>query len=408
MTQASAPSELTQGELGQRLEADAEIGWIGRVGLVSTCLFSTLALYGFGIALPPIARAFSSEPHAILLSQLVGSMVGFAFAVGSPLIGGLIDRFTYRTVLIISAVAFAFVGTVAGLLDNIYAILALRVLLGFTAAGGLLAGIAGIGTLPTNQRTQLLGRQGYVGGTLAICVFPLVGLLASIGWRWPFALHLVSLLVVPMALTLPKTAGKIPVKSAKSVGSAPRLAGLPPVILLCAAFVGMSGVLGAIFSPFFLIHVGIANPKLQSIPLMGEGFGSILASVAYSRIHRRLGTSRTFALALTTLGVGLVAASFSTSLLTLALALGVSASGVSLSNSNLNASVLEVARESPGRAIGLTTSALYGAQALFPFVAAEISHLTGPSSVFVAFGVSAVAIGLAYGVAGFSRRPKIA
>ena len=388
--------------------ASAEIGWLGRVAFVSTAVFSTLALYGFGIALPVIARAFTGQPNIILLSQLVGSMVGFAFAFGSPVIGVLIDRFSYRTVLIVSSVAFALFGTVAGLLDNIYAILALRVLLGFTVAGAMLASLAGIGTLPTKERTQLLGRQGYVGGTLAIGIYPLVGLLASIGWRWPFVLHLVSLVIVPMALTLPKTARKIRVKAIEAAERPPLLAGVPPTILLTAAFVGMSGVLGAIFSPFFLVHVGIVDPKLQSIPLMGEGVGSIIASLAYSRVHHRLGPSKTFGLALTALGVGLVCASFSTSLPTLAIALGVSASGVSMSNANLSASVLEAARESPGRAIGLTTSAFYGAQALFPFIATGIQHVTGPASVFVAFGVCAAVMGLTYGVSAFSRRPKIA
>ena len=52
----------------------------------------------------------------------------------------------------------------------------------------------------------------------------------------------------------------------------------------------------------------------------------------------------------------------------------------------------------------MTTSALYGAQALFPFVAAEISHLTGPTSVFVAFGVSAIAIAVSYGLSSLVRR----
>src|SRR3546814_861139 len=79
-----------------------------------------LALYGFGIALPPLARAFADNPNAVLLSQLVGGVVGFALALSSPIVGWLIDRFSYRTVLLFSCAAFALAGSVGGILDNLY------------------------------------------------------------------------------------------------------------------------------------------------------------------------------------------------------------------------------------------------------------------------------------------------
>src|SRR3546814_17915596 len=51
----------------------------------------------------------------------------------------------------------------------------------------------------------MFGFQSVAGAMLAIGCFPLVGAFAAIGWRWPFALHLVGLLVIPVALTLPRT-----------------------------------------------------------------------------------------------------------------------------------------------------------------------------------------------------------
>jgi hypothetical protein len=78
--------------------------------------------------------------------------------------------------------------------------------------------------------------------------------------------------------------------------------------------------------------------------------------------------------------------------------------GVSLSNANLGAAVQEVAWQSPGQAVGLAIAALYGAQSSFPFVAADIDRLAGPSSVFAVFGISAMAIGIAYGLAGLQAR----
>src|SRR3546814_19582547 len=97
---------------------------------------------------------------------------------------------------------------------------------------------------------------------LAIGCFPLVGAFAAIGWRWPFALHLVGLLVVPVALTLPRTRSS----GTKTERTAPssRLAGLSVGFLLVAAFMGMVSILGSLFSPFFLIGIGNSPPKIGS------------------------------------------------------------------------------------------------------------------------------------------------
>src|SRR3546814_17063277 len=115
----------------------------------------------------------------------------------------LIDRFSYRTVLLFSCAAFALAGSVGGILDNLYLILATRLLLGVTVAGALIAALTGIGTLPPRQRAQIFGFQSVAGAMLAIGCFPLVGAFAAIGWRWPFALLLVGLLVFLVALPLP-------------------------------------------------------------------------------------------------------------------------------------------------------------------------------------------------------------
>src|SRR3546814_15919931 len=106
----------------------------------------------------------------------------------------LIDRFSYRTVLLFSCAAFALAGSVGGILDNLYLILATRLLLGVTVAGALIAALTGIGTLPPRQRAQMFGFQSVAGALLAIGCFPLVGAFAAIRCRWPFPLPLVGLL----------------------------------------------------------------------------------------------------------------------------------------------------------------------------------------------------------------------
>src|SRR3546814_14007323 len=116
-------------------DESTRISLAGRAALLMVAALPVLALYGFGIALPPLARAFADNPNAVLLSQLVGGVVGFALALSSPIVGWLIDRFSYRTVLLFSCAAFALAGSVGGILDNLYLILATRLLLGVPLAG---------------------------------------------------------------------------------------------------------------------------------------------------------------------------------------------------------------------------------------------------------------------------------
>lgn len=377
------------------------IGWPGRGALLAAAFLPVLALYGFGIALPPIAAAFGRDPNAMLLSQLIGSIVGFAFAFGSPVVGGLIDRFGYRSVLIVAAAAFAVAGGIGGLLDSLYAILATRIVLGFTVAGGLIASLAGIGSLASSARVRMYGWQAMAGGLLAIAVYPAVGTMASLGWRWPFALHLAALVIIPLAWTLPR--GRIE----KTVtDDAPRrlLAGVSPLLICVAAFMGMAGIVGPIFAPFFLTRIGIADPALQSLPLMAMSTAAIIASAFFGRIHGLLGITGTFAVAICLVGAGLMLCGLTHSLTAFAAALALVGVGSATFSPNVSAAVIAACTGRQGQALGVISAALYGSQAFFPFIANAINGRAGPAAVFAAFGATALAIGLAFTIGALAGR----
>ncbi len=376
------------------------VGWITACALLSTAVYPVLGLYGFGVALPVIARAFAGQPHAVLLCQLIGSVVGFAFAIASPIIGPLVDRFGSRPVLMASSAAFALVGASGGLLENLYLILATRVLLGFTVAGTLVAGLAGIGALSPRQRIRLFGWQAVVGGMLAILAYLLVGMAAAAGWRWPFALHLIGFALLPLFWALPKRAAP---PAGHVATSAPRVP-LPISLLLVAMFMGMTSVVGPLFAPFFLADIGIADPSLQALPLMVMGATAIVASSAYAPINRALGLDGTFALAAVATGLGLLLAGRSDTLVLISVALGVAAVGAALYSPNLNAAVVHFAGAGRGRALGIASAAMYGAQAVFPFIAQFIAGRAGPAAVFNMFGVAAVALGIAFALAALRGR----
>jgi hypothetical protein len=307
---------------------------------------------------------------------------------------------------LVSTLAFSLIGTLGGLMDNLYAILTTRVLLGFTVAGTLVASLAGIGSLNTNDRLRMYGFQNFVGGLIAIAIYPLVGWATSFGWRWPFAIHLSGLLIIPLIVALPQR----PTPRAREMGSARptmRFAGLPISLLVVAVFVGMAGIIGSLFSPFLLVAIGITDPTKQSLPLIAMSVAALLASGSFGWVRAKLGKNGTFAAAIGMLGLGLIVAASTNSLIGITVGLALAAMGMTVYTPNMCATAVAAGRLNPGRALGLANGVLYGAQGLFPFVANGISALAGPKAVFAYFGYSGVAIGIIYLIAAIARRASL-
>src|SRR3546814_2572200 len=89
-----------------------------------------------------------------------------------------------------------------------------------------------------------------------------------------------------------------------------------------------------------------------------------------------------FALAISTAGLGFLVGAFAGTLAALTLSLVITPMGVSLCTPNLSAASVEYGGPDAGKAIGLMSAAMYGSQALFPFVGGVINKAAGPNGVF--------------------------
>jgi MFS family permease len=321
-------------------DAGLRVTVVGRLALLSPMILACLALYTFGIALPKLAAAFAGAPHAMLLTQLVGAMVGLAFATGSPIAGRLADVHGYRVVYLWGAIGYAAAGVAGGLLDNLYLIIATRVLLGWSLAAVLVAAFKAVGMLPERERAAMYGFQSVVGSLLSMAAFPLVGWLASIDWRYPFFLYGVALLIVPLILGLPAGSPARAAAVSTMIGRR-RLGGLSPRILLTALFLGIAIVVAPLFTPFYFAELGIVDPGRQALPMMMLGGVAVLCCGWFGWLYRRLTAAGVFALGFAGLAAGLLLASFAGGLATLCVAMGLASFGSSLLPSNLNAVAAE-------------------------------------------------------------------
>jgi MFS family permease len=369
----------------------AKIGWLGQAALLSTCSASTIGLFGMGLTLVPISREFATTPGVLLVSQLVGAIVGLAFAVASPIAGRLIDRFGYRSMLLAALVAFALVGAAPAVLHNLYLILATRVVMGFVVAVVSNAGLTGIAQLAEPARTRMFGFVSVAGGLAAMAFFPLLGLLMrGDGWRSAYALHLAFLALFPLVLTLPRR--QAPAEALQVEADAPS----PPIPWGLIALIGLAGLtmgIPSMFSPFLLADIGVTDPALVSIPMSVASLGSVMAATAYGWLGPKLNSQFIFAAALLALAAGFLTAGLAQSVAPVAIGFAVASAGMTLVTVNVFANVARRAGAAPGRLVGMANAALYGALSLFPFVSAPITQHAGPASVLFAFAAVCAVVG---------------
>jgi len=378
-----------------------------RAGLISLvlCGFSPLiGLFAIGVDLPRIAGAFADSPNATLIAQLAIGVTGLSFAVSAPLIGGLIERYGYARVYQVSLAAFAIIGVLPMMLNDLLAILLSRCVMGVAVAGSTTAGMSGIGALPAGLRARMFGRNAIVGSIGSLIIFPVTGALAAWGWRMAFLIHLLALVALPLSLTLPRVPVAPRDAPAANAAAGRGRSGASPGLIATSAFVGLVMFVGPMLAPFYLASIGVTDPKLVALPLSIMSMGSLLMTTNYGRLHARFGTTAIFAATLFLVGCGLIGAGSSLTLPLFAASMFLSACGTAMFVPNLGAAISAAATGSPGRGIGFAMSAMFIMQAVLPFLAEGLRALLGPRGIFVGLGAAAILLAIGFVLAARGRR----
>jgi MFS family permease len=392
--------------------ADTSLSRGALAALLGCGLFSTIGLFSPGLVLPQIEHAFAATPHAELLTQLIGAVASFAFAIGAPFAGALISRVGCRRVIVPALVVFAFIGAAPLFLDDLRTMVATRVVLGLSLSGIFTGGLAGIAALPEQRRARMFGSFAVVGGGAAIALFPLVGALARVDWRLAFTVHLAALAIAPLAWRLPDTLGIAEARPTSHTSRGARGLLTAPMLglLILAGFAGMTMFLPPMYSPLYLVSVGITDTRLLAIPVTLGSIAAVLASASYGYAHGRLGIHGLSATTMGVMGLALLAAGSVSSIPLFTVAIVAHSAMLALIAPNINAAALMVSP--PGQrsqAIGLANGMMFGSQLLFPFIASSIRSATSLAGVFLAFGGAALVIAIAiYSYLGLTRTARAA
>jgi MFS family permease len=159
----------------------------------------TMAVMGL-VVLAPVLPRMQAEYHAVpgveYLVPLALTAPALCLALLSPVAGLICDFSGRRRSLIIALVLYAIVGVLPMFLSSLGAIIIARMLLGCIEAVIVTASTTLIGDYFSGRdREKWLAYQTALASASAVALFAIGGALGTLGWRAPFAVYALSLLL---------------------------------------------------------------------------------------------------------------------------------------------------------------------------------------------------------------------
>ncbi|MBV6627639.1 MAG: MFS transporter [Rivularia sp. (in: Bacteria)] len=173
--------------------------------VVSITMISIMPLFSISPVLSTIATGLniSSAQSGLIMAAFL-----MPVAIGTPIFGILADHFGFKKILIPSLLVFALGGVLCAMSPNFRSLIEWRILQGFGGASLEALVLSMIGSLYGGKK--LTAAMAFNAGAIGVgsTIYPILGgVLASLNWRYPFALSLLAIpvaLLVALKLKLPK------------------------------------------------------------------------------------------------------------------------------------------------------------------------------------------------------------
>lgn len=264
-----------------RRKADWRQGWI----LVFSGFLPVMAIIALAPTLPTLLAHFHDVPNAKLMVPLLITAPSACIALFAPAAGVIADRFGRRRLLLWAMAFYGGGGLMPFVIDNFWAVVAGRVVIGIGEAGVLTV----VNTLLADyyeeqERHRWLMIQGVVGSVLGTVTIASSGFLAAQGWQYPFLVYAVAIPILLASIAFlfePEPRGKRNAAVAAAPAQStpfPYLAGL----VVCGVTVILSTIYYVQVINFSLLlkELGVGDPKSiglsMAIPSIGVPIGAVL------------------------------------------------------------------------------------------------------------------------------------
>ncbi|MGI8635822.1 MAG: MFS transporter [Segetibacter sp.] len=382
--------------------------WKLKLTLLLVSSLTIMSVITISPALPQMTKAFSDVKNADFLVKLVLTLPALMIAICSPIVGRLIDQHGRLKILWSALVLYAVSGSSGYFLNNLYYLLLSRAVLGVSVGMSMTIVITLIADYFEGvERQKFVGLQIAFMSLGGILFIGLGGILADIGWRYPFLIYLVSLLVLPLAIMFLKEPAV-----AEKTNHSDQHAKSPQIIWLLFLNTMLMWII------FFFIPVQIPfHPKaigVEKNSLIGAAIAvstafSAVSSFSYSKIKGRLSFLSVFSLGYFLMAIGFICISVSNSYLLVVVAMMLSGLGMGMMIPNTNMWVMRIAPpQIRGKEIGKLTTFWFLGQFLSPILIFPVLKILSLSSTFMLAAASLLLMSVTFMVFHFSNQGKLA
>ncbi|SDP42729.1 Predicted arabinose efflux permease, MFS family [Streptomyces sp. cf386] len=352
--------------------------------------------------LPKMQDHFASTPGAKALVPLALTVPALSLALLAPFAGVIVDRLGRKRLLVVTTVLYAVFGTAPLWLDSLGAIIAGRALVGVAEAAIMTCCTTLICDYYSgHRRVKYLALQTMCASASATVFFALGGAVGAAGWKVPFWIYAVSLILAPLMASalpnLPHPAARTATDEATAraaVSSAPRrpfpwrqLAGI------CALtfFGAMVFYTVPVEMAYLLDDLGVANSGVIGLATAIASAATVGGAVVFARLKRSPDPMLPAVFALCAAGFGVMFVAENVPLLVAGAVINCLGTGMLLP-ALLTSAMSRLAFEDRGRGTGLWTAAFFGGEFVCPLVLLAVE--AGVGSLAGAVGVLGVAAAL--------------
>lgn len=330
-------------------------------------------------SLPLISQTFSEIPNIEFLSKLMLTIPSIIIALFAPFAGHIVDKFGRLKPLYIGIVLFVLGGSSGFYLQDFYAILLGRAVLGFAVALIMTSSTTLIGDyFDEEERHNFMSKQGLAVALGGILFITSGGLLAQIHWSYPFAIYFIPLLFFPFLLSSLYE----PKKHTHS--DDPELEPKLLPVYLTAFFVMVLFYMLPTQLPYLIVNTLGGKPQTIGFVIATAMAFNALTSMQYAKIKARFSYIQIYATTFALFSLGLFLISQATSISQLFYSTAFIGMGFGLLFVNTNAWFLsQVPASKRGKASGILTSSFFLGQFSSPLLFEPIVKAYGIQTLFL-------------------------
>lgn len=354
----------------------------GRREGVVLMLGSSLTIMGAVMVapiLPKLGAEFGPlEPRADLLVPLAVTGPALAIALVAPLAGWLADRVGRKALLVVATLLYALLGAIPALLNDLGAIVGVRLLFGCAEAAIMTCCATLIADYwRGEERMRYVNLQVVSIGLVGALFFVLGGALGEHSWRAPFYLYLLPLLLVPAMI---KVLWEPPIQRNQAAAADDEQVSIPTLVVGYLLILGgmVLNFIVPVQTPILLVELGVTSSTLIGLSAGLGLLATLGGSLTWPLLRRRLGIAGCNALLLALLALGLWLLLHAQSYNQVLLAVSIHGLGAGLLVPNAMTPVMNaLSADTRGRGLGVFTACLYIGQFVSPLVVALIGAFAG-------------------------------